>query len=581
MTRQLPPPVLKVFKTLGWRFPGKGNPAMPQTAKPSRTSPRFDLFDPWTIAVTTIALLVAAPVLFVLANLFADTREIWSHLASTVLPRYLINSIWLTVGVSLGVSVIGVGTAWLVTMCRFWGDRVFEWALLLPMAAPAYILAYTYTDFLDFSGPVQTGLRYLFGWEYGDYWFPNIRSLWGAIFLLALTLYPYVYLLARVAFLEQSVCTLEASRILGCNPWRSFIKVALPLARPAIVAGLALALMETLNDFGTVQYFGVDTFTTGIYRTWFGMGERVAATQLAAILLLFILGLILLERRSRRRAAFYHTSTSYQDLPRYSLGFVRGLGAWLACFLPVGLGFLLPAGDLLVMAMSHLDRTFDRQFWEFARHSLTVAAITAIIAVGVSAIIAYGVRLHPHPWMRLVARIAAMGYAIPGAVIAVGIIIPLGGFDNAIDSWMRSTFGISTGLLLSGTISALIFAYLVRFLAVAFGTVESSLGKIEPSLDEAARSLGHTPTQTLLNVHVPMMWGGMLTAAMMVFVDVMKELPATLVIRPFNFDTLAVRVYNLASDERLAEASGSALALVVVGMLPAIVLSWRIARSRN
>lgn len=581
MTRHLPLPFLKVFKTMGWRFSRQGNPTTLSEIKRSPDSPlKFPRPDVWTIGVTAIALIVATPILFVLANLFADTRAIWSHLASTVLLRYITNSVWLTLGVSLGVSIVGVGTAWLVTMCRFWGDRIFEWALLLPMAAPAYILAYTYTDFLDFSGPIQTGLRHLFGWEYGDYWFPNIRSLWGAILLLVLTLYPYVYLLARVAFLEQSVCTLEASRILGCNPWRSFATVALPLARPAIVAGLALALMETLNDFGTVQYFGVDTFTTGIYRTWFGMGERVAATQLAAVLLLFILGLILLERWSRRRAAFYHTSTSYQHLPRYQLRGWRALGAVMAGFLPVGLGFLIPAGVLLSMAISHPDQTFDRHFWEFARHSLTVATMTAMVAVGISAIIAYGVRLHPHPWMRFVARIAAMGYAIPGAVIAVGILIPLGGFDNAVDGWMRSTFGISTGLLLSGTMTALIFAYLVRFLAVAFGTVESSLGKIEPSLDEAARSLGRTPAQTLLGVHVPMMWGGMLTAAMMVFVDVMKELPATLVIRPFNFDTLAVRVYNLASDERLAEASGSALALVVVGMLPAIVLSWRIARSR-
>jgi iron(III) transport system permease protein len=583
MARQSPPLFLKLFKMIGGYFDQKGNPTTPLMANRPPLSAKameFPCPDVWTLGITAIALVVAAPILFVLANLFADTREIWSHLASTVLPGYLLNSIWLTLGVSVGVSVIGVGTAWLVTMCRFWGDRIFEWALLLPMAAPAYILAYTYTDFLDFSGPVQTGLRNLFGWEYGDYWFPHIRSLWGAIILLALTLYPYVYLLARVAFLEQSVCTLEASRILGCNPWRSFATVALPLARPAIVAGLALALMETLNDFGTVQYFGVDTFTTGIYRTWFGMGERVAATQLAALLLLFILGLILLERWSRRRAAFYHTSTSYQHLPRYPLGGWRGLGAGMACVFPVGLGFLLPAGVLLSMAIAHPYQTFDRQFWEFARHSLTVAAITAVVAVAVSAIVAYGVRLHSHPWMRLVSRIAAMGYAIPGAVIAVGILIPLGGFDNAIDGWMRSTFGISTGLIFSGTISALIFAYLVRFLAVAFGTVESSLGKIEPSLDEAARSLGHTPAKTLLKVHVPMMWGGMLTAAMMVFVDVMKELPATLVIRPFNFDTLAIRVYNLASDERLSEASGAALALVVVGMLPAIILSWRIARSR-
>ncbi|MDY6936890.1 MAG: iron ABC transporter permease [Cyanobacteriota bacterium] len=542
---------------------------------------RPTFLEPWTILIGAIALLVASPVLVVLSNVFVDASPIWRHLASTVLIRYITNSFWLALGVGCGVLLLGVGTAWLVTMCRFPNRGLFEWALLLPMAAPAYILAYTYTEFLEFSGPVQTLLRQIFGWEYGDYWFPNIRSLFGAIAMMSLTLYPYVYLLARVAFLEQSVCTLEASRVLGCNPWRSFFTTALPLARPAIVAGLALALMETLNDFGTVQYFGVDTFTTGIYRTWFAMGERVAATQLAAFLLLFVLALIWLERWSRRRASFYQTSTSYKTLPSYSLTGIRAIWAWLACFVPVCLGFLIPAGALLEMAVAHARDTFDDRFWELASRTAFVAVLTAMVAVIVALVMAYGVRLRPNPGMRLATRIAAMGYAIPGSAIAVGILVPLGRFDNAVDAWMESTFGISTGLLLSGTVVALIFAYLVRFLAVSFGTVESSLGKIEPSLDEASRSLGYTPTQTLGKVHVPMMWVGLLTAAMMVFVDVVKELPATLVIRPFNFDTLAVRVYNLASDERLAEASGPALALVLVGMVPVIALSWRIARSRK
>ena len=556
-------------------------PPIEGSQSPAGFFARWTFLEPWTIVVGAIALLVASPVLVVLANVFVDARDIWSHLASTVLSRYIANSFWLALGVGTGVLVIGVGTAWLVTMCRFPNRRIFEWALLMPMAAPAYILAYTYTEFLEFSGPVQSLLRQLFGWEYGDYWFPNIRSLGGAIALMALTLYPYVYLLARVAFLEQSASTLEASRILGCNPWRSFMTTALPLARPAIVAGLALALMETLNDFGTVQFFGVDTFTTGIYRTWFAMGERVAATQLAAFLLLFVLALIWLERRSRRRASFYQTSTSYKSLPSYSLSGLRGFGAWLACFMPVGLGFLIPGTVLLEMAIAHAGDTFDDRFWELARNTAVVATVTAVFAIVIALIMAYGVRLRPNPWMQFAARIAAMGYAVPGSAIAVGVLVPLGRFDNTVDSWMRSTFGISTGLLLSGTIAALVFAYLVRFLAVSFGTVESSLGKIEPSLDEAARSLGYTPTRTLAKVHVPMMLTGLLTASMMVFVDVVKELPATLVIRPFNFDTLAVRAYNLASDERLTEASGPALALVLVGMIPAIVLSWRIARSRD
>jgi iron(III) transport system permease protein len=535
----------------------------------------------WTILVIAIALILSTPVISVLSNIFTGSGEVWKHLAQTVLWGYIANSFWLMIGVGFGVVLIGVGTAWLVTLCRFPMRGIFEWAQLLPLAAPAYVLAYTYTEFLDFSGPVQTGLRNLFGWKYGDYWFPNVRSLWGAIAMLVLVLYPYVYLLARVAFLEQSVCTLEASRTLGCGPWRSFFTVALPLARPAIVAGLALALMETLNDFGTVQFFGVDTFTTGIYRTWFGMGDRIAASQLAAVLLLFILWLILLERWSRRHARYFQNTGTHRQLPNYHLRGIRAVGAWIACLLPIGLGFLIPAGVLLDMTLKNVSETLNDRFWGFARNSLILAAITAALAVVIAIVMAYGLRLRPNIGMQLSTRIASMGYAVPGSVIAVGILIPIGKLDNAIDAWMRATFGISTGLLLSGTIAALVFGYLVRFLAVSFSTVEASLGRIKPSLDDAARSLGSSPTSTLVRVHTPMMWGSLLTAGMLVFVDVMKELPATLIIRPFNFDTLAVRVYNLASDERLAEASGSALALVAVGIIPVILLSLRIAKSRQ
>ena len=553
-----------------------------QSVTVARQSVLFPVrFSGWTLLVIAIAFLISMPVLFVLGSIFSNSGEVWTHLAQTVLWRYITNSFLLMIGVGCGVSVIGVGIAWLVTMCRFPGSRLFEWALLLPLAAPAYVLAYTYTDFLDFSGPVQTLLRNLFGWGYGDYWFPNLRSLWGAILMLTLVLYPYVYLLTRVAFLEQSVCTLEASRSLGCGPWRSFATVALPLARPAIMAGLSLALMETLNDFGTVQYFGVETFTTGIYRTWFGLGERVAAAQLAAFLLLFILWLILLERWSRRRARYYQSVAAHRRLPSYQLKGIRALGAGFACFLPLFLGFLLPAAILLQMTLENVETTLDSRFWNFALHSFTLAVITAVLGVAIALFMAYGLRLRSNPAMRFSARLASMGYAVPGSVIAVGILIPIGQLDNTIDAGMRSIFGISTGLLLSGTIIALVYAYLVRFLAISFSSVEASLGKIKPSLDDAARSLGYNPTETLVKVHTPLMWGGLLTAGMLVFVDVMKELPATMIVRPFNFDTLAIRVYNLASDERLAEASGCALAIVIVGIIPVILLSWRIARSRQ
>ncbi|XHX78854.1 MAG: ABC transporter permease [Stenomitos frigidus ULC029] len=557
-------------------------------------------WDGWTISTLLLALLLSLPIWVVLGSTFVDARSIWQHLATTVLGTYIGNSLGLMVGVGSGTALIGVGTAWLVTLCRFPGRQWFESALLLPLAAPAYILAYTYTELLEYYGPLQTQLRQWFGWQtVQDYWFPNVRSLPGAIVMLTLVLYPYVYLLARSAFLTQSSSLLEASRNLGCSPWRSFWTVALPLARPAIVAGLSLALMETLNDFGTVEFFSVPTFTTGIYRTWFGMGERLAASQLAALLLLFVFGLIALERLSRQHQRYFQTAGHGRAVSRYALSGWRSGAAIAACVLPIVLGFLVPAGVLVqLMGLgssaaetdSRADADFpsaagsseaivqntSNGFWEFARHSLLLALLTAAIAVLLSIVLAYGQRLRPTN--RWATQVATLGYAVPGAVIAVGVLVPLGQFDNAVDAWSRSTFGVSTGLLLSGTIAALVFAYLVRFLAVGFGAVESSLERVKPSLDDAARSLGCGTIATLKNVHLPLMRGGLVTGLILVFVDVMKELPATLIVRPFNFDTLAIRVYNLASDERLAEAAAPALAIVLVGLLPVVLLSWQMTQ---
>ena len=536
----------------------------------------------WVIATWTTATLVFLPTLVVLGSVFADTGDIWAHLSETVLATYIANSLILMAGVAVGVLTVGVGTAWLVTMCQFRGGRLFEWALLLPLAAPAYLLAYTYTDWLEYYGPVQTGVRALFGWQgAGDYWFPNVRSIGGAIAMFTLTLYPYVYMLARVAFLDQSVCTLEASRSLGCGPWSSFFKVAIPLARPAIMAGLSLALMETLNDFGTVQYFSVPTFTTGIYRTWFGMGERIAAAQLSAVLMLFVLTLILLERWSRKQAKYYQTSNSLQTPTVYKLTGGRELLAFLACLLPIGLGLLLPSGLLALMVQKNWEGALGSQFVELSANSLILSGLTAVIALVLSLVLAYGQRLGGSGAIRLGVRLSAMGYGIPGAVIAVGILIPVTSLDRVIAAWAKSAFGVSPGLLLSGTIAALVFAYLVRFLAVALSSVESGLAKIRPNLDNAARSLGYSPTKTLLKIHTPLMSSSLLTAVMLVFVDVMKELPATLVMRPFNFDSLAVRVYQYASDERLREAAAPALTILLVGLLPVIILSWQISQSRR
>ncbi|MCC5914833.1 MAG: iron ABC transporter permease [Balneolaceae bacterium] len=536
----------------------------------------------WNFITLAIALLVSIPILTVAANIFIPSGDVWSHLASTVLPDYLINSLWLMIGVGTGVFILGVGTAWLVTMCRFPGSRWFNWLLILPMAVPAYLMAYTYTDFLAYTGPLQSLIRDLTGWGLGDYWFPDVRSLEGAIVMMSFVFFPYVYLLTRAAFLEQSSSLLEASRSLGATPIQSFYKIALPLARPSIAAGMALALMETLNDFGTVDYFGVQTFTTGIYRTWFGLGERAAAAQLSAFLLLFILVLILMERWSRSRMNVTQSGTGrYKNLYVFDLS---GWKAWFStifCAIPVVIGFLIPVAILTDMMIANFDKAVDARFVQFSINTILVAGLAGIFALIVALIMAYGVRLNPNFFTKTSTRIGSMGYAIPGSVIAVGILIPFGWIDNSIDGWLRSTFGISSGLILSGTIFALIFAYVVRFLAVAFNTVEASLGKITPNMDEAAEGMGYGFGKILRKVHIPMMSGSLFAAIMLVIVDVIKELPATLIVRPFNFDTLAVQVYRLASDERLAESSGAALAIILVGLIPVIILSRSIAKTRK
>ena len=534
--------------------------------------------DRWSLLALALALAVALPVLVVFASVLLPTEGVWSHLAATVLWDYLSDTALLALGVGLGVSAIGVGAAWLVSMCQFPGRGIFEWALLLPLAVPTYIIGYTYTDLLQFAGPVQTLLRDAMDWTRADYWFPPVRSLGGAVAVMTLVLYPYVYLLARASFLEQCTCMIDVSRTLGRGPWGSFFEVAVPLARPAIAGGVALALMEALADFGTVQYFGVSTFTTGIYRTWFALGEPVAAAQLAAALMTLVLVVLAAERWSRGLARYQHTAQS-RPRPCYRLRGTWAALALAACAAPVALGFALPVAVLAKMALGQGDALFGGLFVTLAWNSFSLAAIAAVLTAALAIVVGYGLRLRATPVMRVSARVAALGYAIPGAVIAVGVLIPFARFDNAVDAWMQATFGVSTGLVLTGTIAGLVFAYLVRFLALALNTVEAGLGKINRNLDDAARSLGRGPGGTLVRVHVPLMWGSVLTAVILVFVDVLKELPATLILRPFNFETLAVRVYRFAADERLAEASTAALAIVVVGLIPVILLSRAIARS--
>jgi iron(III) transport system permease protein len=531
-------------------------------------------------SATLLALLLAIPIVTVLVSLALPVNDLWWEFVRLMLRDYLVTTAWLMLGVCAGVAIIGVSTAWLVTICRFPGSRIFEYALLLPMAVPAYLLAYTYADLLQFPGPVQTSLRGWFGWEKGDYWFPQIRSLPGAIAMLTFVLYPYVYLLARAAFLHQSKTTLDAGRSLGLGPWRTFMRVALPMARPAIAAGVAIAGMEALADYGTVKHFEVNTLSTAIYLSWFSLGSSTGAAKLASGLLGFVLLVLALERMGRGRQRYTAVAGHYRPPVRYQLRGLRAAGAILACTLPPVIGFAIPAARLIDFAVTTGDAELGSRFVSLARNSLLLASLAAAVTVLIAGLLAYGMRLAPSRLMRFAARVSTLGYAIPGAVIAVGVMLPFGHADNAIDRWMEGTFGISTGLLLSGTIFTLVFAYVIRFLAIAFGSVESGLSRISPSLDEAARTLGRGTGRTVLSIHLPLLRGSILTAALLVFVDTLKELSATLILRPFNFDTLAIRVYQLASDERLAEASTAALAIVAVGLIPVIVLSAAIARSR-
>lgn len=525
-------------------------------------------------------MLLITPIVSVATSMFATDNGTIAHLSRTVLPDYLANTFWLVIGVGSGVFIVGTGTAWLVAMCAFPGQRFFQWALIVPLALPAYILAYAYTDLLSHPGIVQATLRDVTGWGPRDYWFPQVRSLGGAILMFVLVLYPYVYLLARSAFLEQSTCYTEVSRTLGRSPFDVFFEVSLPLARPAIAGGVALALMETLADFGTVSHFGVQTFTTGIYRAWLSMDDLVAAGQLATMLLAVVLTIVVFERAERRRSNYYN-SRRVRDLPRYQL---TGLRAWLAftaCLLPVLFGFLVPVLVLLNLHMIDGHDLFSERYARLIGNSLTLGALAAGTAISIGLIIAYAARLMPGWVSEVAGRLANLGYAVPGSVIAVGILLPIAFLDNAIDGMMLATFGVSTGLLLTGSIAALVFAYVIRFMAVALNTVEASLGKIPPTMDAAARTLGATQLGTLWRVHLPMISGGLLTAGLMVFVDVMKELPATLIMRPFNYDTLAVQAYRLASDERLAQAATPSLVLVGVGLIPVIILSRRIMATRS
>jgi iron(III) transport system permease protein len=528
---------------------------------------------PLVLTALLAALLITLPVAGVLAHLGSGASlQVWRHLADTVLFEATATSLALGALVTLGAMLVGTGAAWLVTQYEFPGRRWLTWALMLPLAMPGYVAAYAYTDWLQFSGPVQTALRELTGWGPREYWFPEIRSVPGAGLLFIAVLYPYVFALARPAFIERGRHLVDAARTLGCSPRAVFWRVALPLARPAMIAGGMLALMETLSDYGAVAYFGLPTFTQSLYNAWFNLGDRAAAAQLAALLLMVVAVVVLVERRSRGARRF--TTTAVRgNAPRQRLRGAAALRAFVLCLLPVLAGFVLPAALLLRLHVRLAEAPRWDAYGQWLFNSVAAGGLTAALAVLLALLIGYAGRLSPTPLVRGANGLVSLGYALPGSVIAIGVLVPLARLDNTVDAWMRAHFDWSTGLLLTGSVVALVYAYLVRYLAVAYHGIDAGLARITPSMDLSARSLGATPGQTLVRVHAPLLSRSALAAAVLVFVDTVKELPATLVLRPFNFDTLAVVTHHFAQDERLAEAALPALTIVAVGLLPALLLS--------
>lgn len=550
-----------------------------------KTSPQFKLARPplagfkpnflfGKIAVWLVSLLASVPILAVLYSLLSSRPELWSQLWATTLPSYIGNSVALMVMTGISVCIVGTALAWCVTMLEFPGRRILSWLAILPLASPAYIVGYVYVDLLDFYGPIQSGLRGAFGWTQGDYRFPRIRTLHGAAFILSIVLYPYVYLMARAAFDQQSLSQWQAARSLGLSPLQAFGRVALPAARPGIIAGLALVLMETLADFGVADYFGIPTLSTGIFRNWLAGGDRDAAMKLAGIMLLVVFALVLLEVWNRKGRVETRGTTAHQAT---QIHLSRGW-RWVVtslCFLPVLFGFIIPVVVLSYNTFKQTDAQTQEQFLTFTGNSLLVATIVAIIAVFISAILAYYQRSNAGAPTKAAIRIATLGYALPGALLAVGLLSPLGVLDLSLTRWAKAHLSWDRGLILSGTIALLVYALVVRFLTVSFNSISSGFEKIPTTMDSAARSLGLDPISLMRRVHLPLLSQSLLVAGILVFIDVLRELPATLILRPFNFDTLATRVYWLASDERLVEASSASLLIIVVGLVPVILLNRR------
>ena len=534
--------------------------------------------DAWSLGSMVIAFIVLLPILSVVWIALNPTENIWPHLVATTLPRYLGNTLILMTATGALTAMVGTGAAWLVVMYRFPGHGFLQWALLLPLAIPAYIGAYALVDFLEYAGPVQTALRTVFGWTSArDYWFFDIRTRLSAILVLSAALYPYVYLLARSAFREQSVGVLEVSRALGCGPWRSFFRVGLPLARPAIAAGVAIVMMETANDFGTVDFFAVQTLTTGIFTVWLESSNAGGAAQLAVVILGLIFILVAVEKNARRRIRFFRTTSRQAPIEPRALRPLAAGFAVLLCVFPFALGFVLPATVIGWHALDRAGIWVDPGLYVALFNTLWVGGLAAVLTVAGGLLMVYGNRAGQGRWTRLLMPATTIGYAAPGAVLGIGLLLPLAALDHRLADLVEGLTGWDPGLTLTGSAFALVLAYFVRFFAIAQGAADAAFGRISPSLPMAARSLGQTAAGTLRRVHLPMIKGSVATALLLVFVDAVKELPATLLLRPFNFNTLATRVYDAASLENLSGAAPAAIVVMLVG-LAAVLLLARSAR---
>ena len=521
------------------------------------------------------AVLFALPVLFLVFIAFSGDLESFSHIARTIMPRATLTTIILMSGIGVMVAIIGTISAWLVTFHEFPGRRVFEWALMLPLAVPTYISAYAFVEFFSYTGPLQELVREFGGFTSSrEYRFPEIRSLWGTVLILGLVLYPYVYFTVRALFHFQGQSIIDSARCLGAGRTRLLFRIILPMARPAIILGVALALMESINDIGAVEHLGTRTLTHSIFSVWLNQNDFAGAAQIALLLLLVVVFLLALERASRGKRRFHETraTNSKTGMERQKLSLRQGLVATFACFLPILGGFIIPVGILGDYALQHFELSRSSKLVEALVTSVTFASIAAILATMIGLLFAYAVRVNQDSLTRSAVRLASSGYAVPGTLIALGCFLPLAMFDNQLDAFFRTTFGISTGLLITGSGVAMIFAYLVRFMAISEGTLDSGFSRISPNIDMAARSLGRNRWQILRSILFPIMRPAIATSALLVFVEVIKELSVTIMLRPFGVNTLATHVYDYASRARVEDAAAGCLLIIGAGIFPVIVM---------